>query len=209
MDWSKGYTVYYYMTLVDPATWRSTDKIKIRGGKISRSDSLMMESADIDCSSFPSGVERWVRVWMDVRQAGASAHTALFTGLATSPKRDIKGNLINCSVECYSVLKPAADVLLPRGWYALAGQNGGDLIKSLLIGPAPVEVSGTAPALSESIIAEDGETNLSMVRKILLAIGWRIRISGEGEVTICPPAEEVSARFGGDNDCIETALSIT
>jgi hypothetical protein len=168
-----------------------------------------MESADITCRDFPGGIERWVRVYMDARQEnGAAAHVAIFTGLATSPEHAYDGRKLEHTLECYSVLKPAEDVLLPRGWYALAGRNGAEIIKDLLsAGPAPVEIEGTAPALSSTIIAEDGENNLSMAEKVLLAMGWRLRISGEGVITICPQATEPAARFGENGaDCIEMAV---
>lgn len=209
MDWSKGYSASFYATLVDPRTWRSTERIEIMGGSISRSVSMLMESADIECRRYPAGIEKWIRIFMDVRQGGSSAHVALFTGLATSPSRDIDGNRVSHSVECYSVLKPAADVLLPRGWYALAGQNGGALIESLLgVTPAPIVVEDASPALSESIVAEDGESRLSMAEKILLAINWRLRIGGDGTITVCPQATEASARFGETaSDSIEPKLS--
>lgn len=209
MDWSKGYTASYYMARVDPATWRSTERIKIEGGTINRQDSALMESADFTCSDYPGGVEQWVRVYMDVRQGGASAHTALFTGLATSPEQVINGTHKGHTIACYSVLKPAEDVLLPRGWYALAGRNGANLVKSLLIGPAPVSIDGVSPALADTIIAEDGETNLSMVGKILLALDWRLRISGDGSITICPKPTGPAARFGMTESWVELEVTRT
>ena len=42
----------------------------------------------------------------------------LFTGLSTTPDNDFNGSLNNNTVECFSVLKLAGDVMLPLGWYA-------------------------------------------------------------------------------------------
>lgn len=209
MEWDKGYSVSYSMRVVDPATWRSAEPLEIVEGSVNRQISALMESADITCRSFPDEIERWIRVYMDARQDnGASAHVAVFTGLATSPEVSYNGRKIEHPLECYSVLKPAEDVLLPRGWYALAGRNGAEVVSDLLsAGPAPVEIDGPAPVLSSTIIAEDGESNLSMAHKVLLAMNWRLRISGEGVITICPQASEPSARFGENSaDCIETAV---
>ena len=36
MDWARGYTSEYYMTVVDPATWRDISRIEITGGSIRR-----------------------------------------------------------------------------------------------------------------------------------------------------------------------------
>jgi len=211
MQWNKGYTASFYLAEVNPQTWRPSGRIEVISGQVTRSRDTLMQSADIACRNYPQALERWVRVYMDVRQeTGASAHVPLFTGLATSPKKDYDGNLRTNSVTCYSVLKPAADILLPRGWYALAGRDGGRLVADLLgVGPAPVEVEQGAPALSTTVVAEDGETNLSMAQKILTAMGWRLRIDGDGSILGCPPASEPSAVFGTSFDAIEPALSIT
>ena len=199
MNWSKGYTSATYVREVDPDTWRDLDRLEITGGSVNRSEGDLQEAASLDCKDFGSG-EKWVRVWMDTAQEGAAAHVALFTGLATSPENDINGRLSSSPVVCYSVLKPAADVLLPRGWYAPAGASGAALIAELLsVGPAPIETAENSPILSTAYVAESGETNLTMVRKILAAIDWRIRISGEGVISIEPKPTEPVATF----DCLE------
>lgn len=210
MEWNKGYSTSYYATKVDPKTWLDTERIEITGGSVKREPSGLRESADIACR-YDVDIEQWIRVYMDTSQGGANAHTALFTGLASAPKNSINGVIIDKSLECYSVLKPCDDVLLPRGWYAAAGRKGGDIIRDLLAPtPAPVEIAEDSPALDSSIIAEDGETNLTMIDLILSAINWRIRIDGDGTVNIVPKAAEASARLDPiSNDVIEPKVSVT
>lgn len=208
MNWNRGYSAIYYASFIDPATWRDIERFEITGGSISRQGSELMESADLDCVNYNQG-ERWVRVWMDTLQRGSSGHNALFTGLACCPSEDIEGFRVNTQVQLYSVLKPADDVLLPRGWYAPAGISGGLLIRDLLsVSPAPVIIDGTAPCLAQAIVAEDSESRLTMAHKILDAIGWRLRINGMGEIHICEKATEVSARFDTlENDSIEPKIT--
>lgn len=200
MNWSKGYTAACYVKTVDVATWRDVDRIDIFGGSVSRSGGALAESATLDCVDYDQTAERWVRVWMDTTQDGDGAHIALFTGLATSPDRDINGRLFTNQVECYSVLKPAQDVLLPRGWYAPAGAYGAELIRQLLmVTPAPKIIDGVSPALQTAYVAEDGESNLSMAQKILAAINWRLRLTGDGTIYIEPKPTNPTVVF----DCIE------
>lgn len=211
MDWSKGFSATYYMSIVDPVTWRDVDRIEIKGGEISRSESELVESADVDCVRYDQSSERYVRIWLNTKQGGGrSSHIALFTGLATSPDRDINGTLTTNKVQCYSVLKPAKDVLLQRGWYAPAGMSGAFIVKDLLsIIPAPVKIEGSAPNLAQAVIAENGESHLSMAWKVLNAINWRIRIEGDGTVVLCSQADSVSAIFDPlSNDVIEPQITV-
>lgn len=210
MDWSKGYSASYYMTRVDPATWRDVERIEITGGSIKRNGDGLMQSADIDCVNYQRG-EIWVRVYLDTAQNGAHAHEALFTGLATSPERDYNGRMSTSTLNGYSVLKAADDVILPRGWYVPSGVSAADQVAKLLrIGPAPVTVADGSPALAGAIIAEDGESRLTMAAKILTAIGWRLRITGDGRISIEPaPIAPVAAFDPNYNDVIETQIGVS
>lgn len=202
MDWNKGFEAKYYCSFVDKGTWRDLDRFEITGGQVTHSNSELLESADIETSNYIQG-ERWIRLWLYARQNGATEHIPMFTGLATSPSDDVDGNLVSNSLECYSVLKPLKDVLLPRGWYAPA-KSGESLLRDLLsVTPAPVEVEDNIPTLKHHIIAESGETNLSMLNKILLAIDWRMKISGDGTIKICPYSSEICGEFDLDNDSVE------
>ena len=210
MDWSKGYSASYYLGVVDPDTWRDIDRIEITDGNITKSNSGLRESADVTCVNYSIGRELWVRVWLDAAQGSGTEHVALFTGIACSPSVEIDGNRQTHPMECYSVLKPAQDVLLQRGWYAPANANGANLVKNLLsVSPAPVVVDGLSPTLTHSIVSEDGESNLTMADKILTAINWRLRIEGDGTIHVCPKASSSSATFDAlENDIIEPQVTL-
>lgn len=207
MDWSKGFSAACYMTLVDPVTWRDGERVEITGGSVSRKDSGLRQSADVTSKAFSTERERWVRIWMEAAQEGDTAREPLFTGLTSVPEEDIDGFRTEYPLVCSSVLKPAEDVLLPRGWFAPEGFNGASVAAELLsVTPAPVVIDGIAPTLSQAIIAEDGENRLSMADKVLEAINWRMRIDGDGTIVLSPPATEVRAVFGGAADMIEPRL---
>ena len=211
MDWNKGFSARYHAAVVDPSTWKDTEIFEIEGGSISRSESALMESADLKTLRYQTNREQWIRIWLDARQNGSSDHVALFTGLACAPGRDIKGNIISNTLECYSVLKPADDILLQRGWYAPEGADGTRMITQLLAcTPAPVEVDGSGSQLKNTIIAEEGETNLTMAWKILAAIDWRFRITGDGVIHLVPQASEISASFDAlEHDSVEPELTVS
>lgn len=211
IDWTQGYSARYYLAVLDKYTLRDIDRMKITGGSIRRSLTELRESADIDCTGYDSNTEQYVRVWLDIKQGGASSHTPLFTGLATSPKNTYNGRLKKNSVQCYSLLKIAQDILLPRGWYAPVDANGGKLVKNLLsvIG-TEIKIADNSPDLSQAIIAERGENHLSMVDKILEAIDWRMRVDGNGTISIEPYNKNSLILFDSNkNDIIETDIEIT
>lgn len=209
MDWSRGFSASCYAMLVDPATWRDTQRVEITGGSVSRSSTGLRQSADLACREWQPTRERWVRVYLDAAQAGQSEHVALFTGLTSVPETAIDGNRTSYPVACYSVLKPAEDILLPRGWFAGEGLSAGDIMAELLsVTPAPVSVAEGAPALRQAIIAESGENRLTMTEKILSAIGWQLTIDGDGTIRIGPPETEIRAVFGVDNDVVEPQVSL-
>lgn len=211
MDWSKGYSSATYLAVIDPVTWREIDRIEILDGSITKKDSDLMESASATCRDAYQNKEQWVRFVMDVRQNGSSAHVALFTGLATSPDRTINGKFKTDEVECYSVLKPADDIMLPTGYYAPVGFPVPDLVEQLLETiPAPIVKSTKTVSLSSSIVAERKETNLSMAQKVLKAVNWHLRIEGDGTVNIEPVSRKVVAEFNSiDADCIEKVVKMS
>jgi len=211
MEWNKGYTASFYACFVDPVTWRDMESFQITGGSISRSEADLKEAADIQCIDYDQSRERWVRVWMDTRQGGASAHTALFTGLATSPDKTFLGPIAETPVIMSSVLKPAADIHLQRGYYAPVNVAGGRIVADLLsVTPAPKEVADYSPALKTAIIAEDKESRLTMALKILDAINWRLTISGTGTIRIGPKPTEPVVRFdSAENDSVEPEVSVS
>ena len=100
MKWNNGYSASYYAYIIDPVSWREKERIEITGGSISRSEDGLRESADIECKAYEHGKEQYIRVYLDAWQNGAASHEPLFTGLATSPSRDIDGYFEKNTLEC-------------------------------------------------------------------------------------------------------------
>lgn len=210
MIWSNGFSARYYMTIVDAKSWRDIGRMDITGGTIERTNAELYESADIQATQLPEGVESWVRVWLDADQGGI-VHVPLFTGLTSAPSRDISGQRTSYSIECYSVLKPVNDILTDRGYYIPNDATAPDAVARLLrtgIAPVEVEVVANPPQLTGAIIAEDGETNLTLAQKVLDAIDWRLRIDGMGIIHVEQKNDDVVSIFDSEfNDIME--LDIT
>lgn len=209
MNWNSGFSAIYELHRVDPVSWQDAGAFDLTAGNISRSPTGLMESADITMTQTPG--ECWLRVYLKARQGESGAREALFTGLASAPQRTLDGNKVTYKTECYSVLKPVEDMLTPRGFFIAAGAPGAQAAAELLrMGPAPVAYDTPSPALKEPIVSEDKDTYLAIAQKIVDAIGWRIRISGRGEIEIIPKANEEAARFDErENDSIEVNITDT
>lgn len=213
MDWRKGYSSRYYVAVVDPDSWGDTERFEITGGSIKHELTSLRTSADLDCVNYFYNREQIIRVWLDTHQNGGGEHVPLFTGYTSSPNRNIDGRRESQTMQCYSVLLPAADILLDRGWYAPVYADGLSLVKSLLkCTNSPVEISEKTnqnTSLSQAIIAESGETKLSMAEKILQAINWRMNVDGYGKIMIKPyETEPVLTLDSRQNDIMEPSISI-
>lgn len=217
MEWSKGFSSQFYASFVNGNTWGDTERFEITGGSISKNTDNLKESANVECVSYQNFNERWIRIWMDVRQNDGASHVPLFTGIAMNPSRSFTGTYEKNTLTCYSVLKPVDDVLLPRGWYIPSGVDIKDSLSTLMEPTkAPIEFDEGIPTLMNDIIAEDGETNLSMANKILEAVKWRVVINGYGRVRFRPNAvdgnmivtQPVKKFDVLDNDVLELSVDI-
>ena len=214
MDWDKGFTAIYYANVVDPMTWMDKERIEISkdgSNTVKRTLSDLREAASLEFVDNQRKEETWIRIWLDAYQGDESSHVALFTGLACSPTTNIDGRLFTDKVDCYSVLKPAQDVLLERGWYAPMKTDTAAIIRSLMSNtPAPIDIADGIPQLSSNIIAEDGENALSMTDAIVTAVGWRLMVTGYGRIQVKPLAESSSITIGSTMyDIIERKLEVS
>lgn len=209
INYSNGLSATYYAARVNPQTWADAGEINIISGNISKNASSdLVVSADISVNE-DIDVETWIRVYMIAEQNGAKERTPLFTGIASSPSRNIKGNTETRKLDCYSVLKVAADILLPVGWFAPARTNGGELIKILLSDlPCPVELDEGSPTIISSFVAGNKDSKLSVAQSIAEAINWQIKVLGDGSVRICPKPQTIAGTFDNiENDIIETSVT--
>lgn len=209
VEFSSGISATYYVTRVNPQTWADAGEIPVISGDIKKNaESNLIASAELTVRE-DIGVEEWVRVYMIAEQSGAKERVPLFTGIVSSPSRDINGNSETRELDCYSVLKVASDILLPLGWFAPARTSGGELIKILLSDlPCPVELDEGSPNIISSFVAGDSDSKLSVAQSIAEAINWQIKVHGDGSVRICPMPLTISGTFDNiENDIIETAVT--
>lgn len=209
INYSNGISATYYAARVNPQTWADAGEIAVISGSVTKkAGSNLVVSAEITVSE-DIGAESWVRLYLIAEQSGSKERVPLFTGIVSSPQRDIKGGAETRKLDCYSVLKVADDILLPIGWFAPARTNGGELIKLLLSDlPCPVEVDEGSPRIISSYVAGNSDSKLTVAQAVADAINWQIKVRGDGSVRICPKPLTISGTFDNiENDIIETSVT--
>jgi hypothetical protein len=217
INWSRGVVARYYATIVDPKTWKNVSEVNIIGGSIKYSSSGERASADIDCRSFDHDNEYWVRIYLEARQGSDAELIPLFTGVASVPDISYHGRTESSKLQCYSALSIADKIYLPLGWYVRKDSNGANIIRDLLKDsvPSPIVIDDIPndepqPIIDQNIIAENSETVLSMVDRILNIIKWRLILDGDGTIHIAPYSDSIIATFDyRENDIFEMDVSIS
>ena len=210
MDWRQGYTSTFRLYSVNQSTWGDGDEIE---GLVSASitkdnDSSLIEDANITVDGQP--LKGYVRLVLEARNNAGLARENLGTFLVTSPKKSINGRLTTIDLECYSVLKPASDKILPPGWYFPEGGDpiagASDLLTGVLT--CPVEPAESTIRTDEPKVAESNETILSFATCLLENTGWYISIDGRGCVMIKEKTNEVAVVFDTEeNDILMPELT--
>lgn len=208
MDYSKGYKSAFYAVLIDPASWQETERVELMSGSVNNTATGLRQSASLKVRDFDRSREYWLRVYMDARQGEDIDHVPLFTGIVSAPKEDVEGPIATNDLACYSVLEPLDQPLL-IGYYIAKGMDAGKALRELLkLTPAPVDIPEDMPKLEDYIVAEDNETSLTLLDKVLDAINWRMYLAGDGTVTIRPKPTTAAAAFAAKGaDVIESTFS--
>lgn len=214
MNYADGYTASYYASFVDPATFEDDardERIELLNGSITRDNSILRQSASITLrNNYEAVNDRWIRIYMIAEQGNNKERIPLFTGLASSPSVNYNLGVQDRNLSCYSVLKVAEDVMLPRGWFAPAGVSIASVIQDLFsVLPVPVIISDGAPNLDVTVVAENNESNLSLVDYIVSSINWKIQLDGSGYVYISPTINEPVDEFSPYNNDVIEASSFT
>ena len=205
MDWNQGYTATFRLYSVNQSTWGDGDEIEnlVSASVTKDNESSLIEDASISIDGEP--IKGYVRLVLEAKNTSGMAKVNLGTFLVTSPKRSINGVLTTIDLECYSVLKPADDKLLPPGWYFPEGGDpiagASELLSNCL--KCPVEPSESDIRTDQVKIAENNETALSMAKYLLEDTDWFIYIDGRGCVSIKKKPDNIVKMFDAyENDVL-------
>lgn len=197
MDWNQGYTATFRLYSVDQSTWGDGGEIEhlVSASITKDKESSLIEDANITLDG--EAVKGYVRLVLEAKNTTGLARANLGTFLVTTPKKAISGTLKSLDLECYSVLKPADDKILPPGWYFPEGGDpiagASELLAEYL--KCPVEPAESDVRTDEPKIAESNESALSMAKYLLEDTDWFISIDGRGCVSIKKKSDEIVKVF--------------
>ena len=205
MDWNQGHTATFRLYSVNQSTWGDGDEIEnlVSASVTKDNESSLIEDASISIDGEP--IKGYVRLVLEAKNTSGMAKVNLGTFLVTSPKRSINGVLTTIDLECYSVLKPADDKLLPPGWYFPEGGDpiagASELLSNCL--KCPVEPAESDIRTDQVKVAESNETALSMAKYLLDDTDWFIYIDGRGCVSIKKKPDNIVKMFDAyENDVL-------
>ena len=214
-DWSRAYSATWRVRRVDPATWESVEEVAgITSVAISRSSTDALESADLQISTVGTGGVRggWVRVEAEIEQGGEFEVVPIATVLLADGTDTFSRGWRTTSAKGLSVLWPATKRHFLRGQTAPKGTDGAAWCAEQLRAciAAPVSADGSFK-LSDHVVFKSGQTILSGVWQVLDAAGWRLRVNGRGEVSVCAPATDTALDVTPSNvmDGIELDAALT
>lgn len=144
------------------------------------SEAPEIDSGDLEVSTDFIN-EGYVRAWLCKESSIGYTREAIGTYLLESKS----GTSIHNSCELWSVLHPAAERIPPVGYYIPKGSDIAVVACELLSECIDAPVSGVevSDALSEHVVAAEGDTYLSLIWSIL-GDRWGISIDGEGRVSV-------------------------
>lgn len=145
-------------------------------------DVPLLESCTVELDAqTPEFAEGWYRVdWRDT--------SLVSLGVFRFEVSSVEFNYDVCTLKLkgYSVLKPADEVTLTNGSYAAAGIDGAAKVRELLSGVPGRVTSTVTGVLPSNVVFDDDSTSLEAAWNILDAMGWRLRLTGDGQTVIEP-----------------------
>lgn len=205
MDWTRPYKVAYLCKRLDRASGVPVADIELHSCSISLADEGVGMSASLEFAK-PVLDYPIVRVSARVEQDGSVETVDLFTGhVHCSDKKWGVGDAIG-EMEGHGLLEAAKgrEVAIGRTIPAKTqrAQMAATLLREALPKWAQVRVTGESPRLSEPLVAEEGETHLSMAEKLLADCDWHIRRLGDGSFEIAPYGNVVASIDVKDDDVL-------
>lgn len=196
IDWSSGYSCKWRLYRVDLDTWADAEPIDgVRQMTITTdmSTTLQKGSMTIDAAVGDAVLDGYYRLVMEAEQAGVRQRVDVATLMLSASGGLISKRSDARTIECVSVLRPAANTRMPRGSFAPKGASGPEYVARMLRESiaAPVTYEGDF-TIGEHHVFAPGALVLDSAWKILNSANYCIMLNGDGTVVVRPVPSEPS-----------------
>lgn len=189
MDWHAGYSSRFELVAKN-ADWTDGAVIPyLKGADIDRDgtdDAPLLESCsvELDADSLEDVYEGWARIDLIATQGAETARVPLGCFNLSVKSAALDKGFCEAKLDGTSVLS-GADSEIGAGAYVARGENVGEWVRKLLQPrvPSTITVDGAAQ-LASTIVFGDSDTYLDAAWAALDAVGWVMRIGGDGNVTL-------------------------
>lgn len=192
---------------IDPVTWNPMGYVDgVKSVSIRRStgkDAPLMESADMETLGVIE--EGYYRV---EARSSTGVMTPVVTMLFNPESLPWSGGRWGGRNSGRSVLAPASERRFAPGDYAPMGVDGAAWVAHVLRDDisAPVEADGSF-VLGDDVVFDSGDSHLDGAWKVLDSVGWCLRISGRGEVTVTERQKVATLRVSESSGILMPGLT--
>lgn len=207
-DWHKTMQQTFEYYIVDPKTWRDTEKLNtVISCKITRdSDAETLGSASIDVTD--SLGECYVRVYLVTIQNDVTERFPLGTFLVQTPSRTFDGKKYQSTMDAYTPLLELKESPPPLGYSILKNENIMDIAYRLARehARAPVVKNNSNAVLNFDFAANTDDTWLSFLSDLVANAKYTLGLDELGRI-IFSPKQNVSSlqpvwTYNDDNSSI-------
>lgn len=207
-DWSASMQQTFEYYVVDPITWRDTEKItNVKSFSVTRdSDAETLGSASIDVTD--SLGECYIRAYLITIQNGVTEKFPLGTFLVQTPSSSFNGKIRNVSMDAYTPLLELKENPPPLGYSLMKGENIMDIAYRLTREHvrAPVIETKCDTKLSYDFVADTNDTWLSFLIDLIANAKYSYGLDELGRILFAPKQDTASLQpvwtYNDDNSSI-------
>lgn len=207
-DWSASMQQTFEYYVVDPITWRDTEKItNVKSFSVTRdSDAETLGSASIDVTD--SLGECYIRAYLITIQNGVTEKFPLGTFLVQTPSSSFNGKIRNVSMDAYTPLLELKENPPPLGYSLMKDENIMDIAYRLTREHvrAPVIETKCDTKLSYDFVADTNDTWLSFLIDLIANAKYSYGLDELGRILFTPKQDTASLQpvwtYNDDNSSI-------
>lgn len=187
-DWHKTMQQTFEYYIVDPNTWRDTEKLTtVISCKITRDSSVeTLGSASIDVTDNLG--ECYIRVYLVTIQNGITERFPLGTFLIQTPSRTFNGKFYQSTIDAYTSLLELKENPPSLGYFLPKGDNIMDMAYRLARENtrAPVVKTDSSNELSGDFVANTDDTWLTFISDLVNNANYTLGLDELGRIIFLP-----------------------